>query len=64
MTADTGSSWALQWIAPQQGGAVTINVAAGGVRYEQWMKFTVPLYLGLVALGGISIAVAIAVNLQ
>lgn len=28
VTADTGSRWALQWIAPQQGGAVTINVAA------------------------------------
>lgn len=27
-TDDTGSSWALQWIAPKEGGAVTINVAA------------------------------------
>lgn len=45
-------------------GALMAILAAGGVRYEQWMKFTVPLYLGLVALGGISIAVAIAVNLQ
>ncbi len=45
-------------------GALMAILAAGGVRYEQWMKFTVPLYLGLVALGGISIAVAIAVDLQ
>jgi len=45
-------------------GALMAILAAGGVRYEQWMKFTVPLYLGLVALGAVSIAVAIAINLQ
>lgn len=45
-------------------GALMAMLAAAGVRYEQWMKFTVPLYLGLVALGGVSIAVAIAIGLQ
>jgi len=45
-------------------GALMAILAAGGVRYEEWMKFTVPLYAGLVALGGVSIAVAIAMNLQ
>jgi uncharacterized ion transporter superfamily protein YfcC len=34
-----------------------------GVRYEDWMRFTVPLYVGLMVLGGIAIAVAIAVGL-
>ena len=39
-------------------------LAAGGVRYEDWIKFTVPLYLGLIALGGVAIAVGISINLQ
>ena len=37
---------------------------AGKQSYEQWMKFTVPLYLALVTLGCVSIAVAIAIGLQ
>lgn len=45
-------------------GALMAILAAAGVRYEEWMKFTVPLYAALVALGGVSIAVAIAINLQ
>lgn len=45
-------------------GALMAILAAAGVRYEEWMKFTVPLYLGLIVLGGISIAVAIAIGLQ
>lgn len=44
-------------------GALMAMLAAAGVRYDEWMKFTVPLYLALVTLGGISIAVAIAINL-
>ena len=44
-------------------GALMAILAAAGVRYEEWMKFTVPLYLALVALGGVSIAVAIAIGL-
>ncbi|MGY8778383.1 MAG: YfcC family protein [Longimicrobiales bacterium] len=45
-------------------GALLAILAAAGVRYEEWMKFTVPLYLGLVALGAVSIATAVAINLQ
>lgn len=45
-------------------GALLAILAAAGVRYEEWMKFTGPLYLGLVALGAISVAVAIGIDLQ
>jgi len=44
-------------------GALMAILAAAGVRYEDWMKFTVPLYAGLVALGAASIAVAIMIGL-
>ena len=45
-------------------GALMAILAAGGVRYEDWIKFTGPLYLGLIALGAVSIAVGISINLQ
>ena len=45
-------------------GALMAILASAGVRYEQWIKFTGPLYLALVALGCVSIAVAIAIGLQ
>ena len=45
-------------------GALMAILAAAGVRYEDWIKFTGPLYLGLIALGAISIAVGISINLQ
>jgi uncharacterized ion transporter superfamily protein YfcC len=45
-------------------GALMAILASAGVRYEEWMRFTVPLYAGLVVLGGVSIAVAIAIGLQ
>ncbi|MDA0328064.1 MAG: YfcC family protein [Gemmatimonadetes bacterium] len=45
-------------------GALMAILASGGVRYEEWMKFTLPLYAALVVLGGVSIAIAIAINLQ
>ena len=44
-------------------GALFAMLAAAGVRYEDWIKFAMPLYLVLVALGGASIAVAIAIGL-
>ena len=50
-------------ITPTNGALMAI-LAAGGVRYEDWIKFTVPLYLGLIALGGVAIAVGISINLQ
>ncbi len=45
-------------------GALMAILASAGVRYEHWMRFAGPLYLALVALGGVSIAVAIAIGLQ
>ena len=45
-------------------GALMAILAAAGVRYEDWIKFTGPLYLGLIALGAVSIAVGISINLQ
>ena len=49
-------------ITPTNGALMAI-LAAGGVRFEEWIRFTVPLYLGLVALGAVSIAAAIAIGL-
>jgi uncharacterized ion transporter superfamily protein YfcC len=50
-------------ITPTNGALLAI-LAAGGVRYDEWMRFTFPLYLALVALGGISVAIAVGINLQ
>ncbi|MDP2957842.1 MAG: Na+/H+ antiporter NhaC family protein [Longimicrobiales bacterium] len=44
-------------------GALMAILGIAGVRYEDWMRFTVPLYLGLVALGAVAIAVGIAIGL-
>ena len=44
-------------------GALLAILAAGGVRYEQWFKFALPWYLGLVALGAVSIVIAILFGL-
>lgn len=44
-------------------GALMAILGVAGVRYEDWMRFTLPLYLGLVALGGVAIAVGIAIGL-
>ena len=43
--------------------ALLAILASAGVRYEEWMKFTVPLYVALVGLGTVSIAIGIAVDL-
>lgn len=45
-------------------GALMAILASAGVRYEDWIRFTFPRYLGLVALGLAAIAVALAVGLQ
>ncbi len=49
-------------ITPTNGALMAI-LAAGGVRYEEWMRFCVPRYLLLIALGAVSIGVAIAIGL-
>jgi uncharacterized ion transporter superfamily protein YfcC len=44
-------------------GALMAVLAAAGVRYDRWLAFAVPLYLGLMALGAVAIAFAIAIGL-
>jgi uncharacterized ion transporter superfamily protein YfcC len=44
-------------------GAMMAVLAASGVRYEQWLRFVVPLYLALMALGALAIAVGVAIGL-
>ena len=45
-------------------GALMAILAAAGVRYERWVKFAVPMYLLVAAVGMISVVVAIGVGLQ
>jgi len=45
-------------------GALMAILAAAGVRYDQWLRFALPLWLALVALGGVAIAVALAIGLS
>ena len=45
-------------------GALMAILASAGVRYEDWIRFTGPRYLGLVAIGLVAIAVALGVGLQ
>ena len=44
-------------------GALMAILASAGVRYEDWIRHVVPLYLGLVALGLAAIAIALWVGL-
>ena len=37
-------------------------LASAGVRYEDWLRYAGPLYLGLVALGLVAIAVGAGVR--
>ncbi len=45
-------------------GALMAILAAAKVRYEDWIRHTFPLYLGLVAIGMVAIWVALATGLQ
>lgn len=49
-------------ITPTNGALMAI-LASAGVRYEAWLRHVLPLYLGLVALGLVAIAAAVAVGL-
>lgn len=49
-------------ITPTNGALMAI-LGLAGVRFEEWIRFTIPLYLGLVALGAVSIAVGIGIGL-
>jgi len=44
-------------------GALMAILATAGVRYEEWIRFAAPVYLGLAALGMVAIAAAIGVRL-
>lgn len=45
-------------------GALMAILATAGVRYEGWVKFAMPLYLLVAAVGMVSIVVAIGIGLQ
>jgi uncharacterized ion transporter superfamily protein YfcC len=38
-------------------------LAAAGVRYDQWIRFVVPMWAALTALGGAAILIALAIGL-
>jgi len=44
-------------------GALLAILAAAGVSFEDWIRFAAPRYLGLMALGAVSIFIAIAIGL-
>ena len=45
-------------------GALMAMLAAAGVRYEEWLKFVVPLYAGLMVLAALALALGVAVGLS
>ena len=45
-------------------GALMAMLAAAGVRYEEWLKFVVPLCAGLIVLAGVALALGVAVGLR
>ena len=50
-------------ITPTNGALMAI-LGVAGVRYEDWMRFAVPLYAGLMALGAVAVVLGIAVGLS
>jgi uncharacterized ion transporter superfamily protein YfcC len=50
-------------IAPTNGALMAILIAAG-VRYERWMRFVIPLFLALFALGMVAVTLAILTGLR
>ena len=45
-------------------GALMAVLATAGVKYEEWLRFAVPCWALLVALGGVAVVVALATGLQ
>jgi uncharacterized ion transporter superfamily protein YfcC len=37
---------------------------AAGVRYEDWLRFVIPLYAGLMGLAALALALGVAVGLE
>jgi uncharacterized ion transporter superfamily protein YfcC len=44
-------------------GALMAVLAAAGVRYDQWLKFVLPMWVLLTVIGGMAILVALAIGL-
>jgi uncharacterized ion transporter superfamily protein YfcC len=51
-----------EFITPTNGALMAVTAAAG-VKYEDWLKFAIPLFAALLGLGAIAIVVAIALGL-
>src|SRR6266571_683606 len=51
-------------LTPTNGALMAILAAAGGVRYEDWLRFALPRVLTLLALGAAAIGLGVAVGLQ
>lgn len=49
-------------ITPTNGALMAI-LGVAGVRFEEWIRFTAPLWLGLILLGAVSIAVGLAIGI-
>ena len=45
-------------------GALMAVLAAAGVRYDQWLKFVLPMWLLLTVIGGGAILIALAIGLR
>ena len=45
-------------------GALMAMLAAAGVRYEDWLRFVVPMFVGLMALAAVGLALGVAVGLR
>ena len=45
-------------------GALMAMLAASGVRYEEWLRFVLPVLGGLVALAAVAIGLAVATGLK
>jgi len=45
-------------------GALMAMLAAAGVRYEEWLRFMIPLYAGLMVLAALALALGVAVGLS
>lgn len=45
-------------------GALVAILAAAGGRYDQWLRFLLPVYLGVAALGVAAIVVGISIGLS
>ncbi|MCB2377541.1 YfcC family protein [Hymenobacter sp. BT635] len=50
-------------ITPTNGALVAI-VAACGARFDQWWKFVLPLYLGLLSLAALAVIIGVAIGLS